>query len=198
MRLTITSEDVIHSFYVPAFRVKQDAVPGRYTTAWFQATKPGQVPPVLRRVLRHPALRDDRLGVRDGAGGLPGWLAGRTGRRVARGGRGQKLFRAACVTCHRADSAGPRARAGGPLRRTVQLAERRQTVVADEAYMRESILTPAAKVVAGYQPIMPTYQGLVSEEDLLQLIAYIKSLPPAPAAGRTLARPPREDGNRRP
>ena len=72
VKLTMTSEDVIHSFYIPAFRVKQDVVPGRYTTMWFEPTKAGQVPPVLRRVLRHEALGHDRLGRRDGAGRVPG------------------------------------------------------------------------------------------------------------------------------
>ena len=88
VKLTITSEDTIHSFFVPAFRIKKDAVPGRYNVAWFRATKTGTLPPLLRRVLRHRALAHDRPGDRDGARGLPDLARRRAARRVP--GRGRR------------------------------------------------------------------------------------------------------------
>lgn len=95
---------------------------------------------------------------------------------------GQKLFNdLACVTCHRPDAQGRGPVLTGLFGRTVQL-QGGQTAVADEAYIRESIVNPAAKVVVGYQPIMPTFQGLVSEEGLLQLIEYVKTLKAQPEA----------------
>ena len=102
------------------------------------------------------------------------WLAGGAAGSPAE--EGAKLFQSlACITCHRADSQGRGPRLEGLFGRTVRLADG-QTIVADADYVRESILTPTAKVVEGYQPIMPTFQGLVSEEGVMQLIAYIQSL----------------------
>ncbi len=95
VKLTMTSEDVIHSFFVPAFRIKQDVVPGRYTTAWFEATKVGQLPPVLRRVLRHRALEDGRHGRGDGAGRLRGLARAADRRAESPGGRGRAAVRRA-------------------------------------------------------------------------------------------------------
>ena len=184
----MTSEDVIHDFFVPAFRVKADVVPGRYTHALVRADEAGHVSPVLRRVLRHAALGHDRQGRRDGAERLPGVAERRRGRRLAGvGGRRSCSATSACNTCHRPDAQGrgPVARQGSSARPST-LADG-ETVVADEAYIRESILNPQAKVVAGFQPIMPTFQGQVSEEQLLELIAYIKSLQ-APARRRRARR----------
>jgi cytochrome c oxidase subunit II len=198
VKLTLTSEDVIHSFYVPAFRIKKDAVPGRYATMWFQATKPG----------RYHLFCAEYCGTKHS--GMIGWVTvmepaafqtwltgGGTGSLAA---EGQKIFQSlGCVTCHRADAQGRGPRLEGLFGRTVSLASGEQ-VVADADYVRESIVTPAAKVVAGYQPVMPTYQGLVSEEGLMQLMAYIQSLQepagreaapsvaPSPAGGRAGAR----------
>ena len=119
------------------------------------------------------------------------WLTGGgTGSLAA---EGQKIFQSlGCVTCHRADSQGRGPRLEGLFGRAVTLADGEE-VVADADYVRESIVTPAAKVVAGYQPVMPTYQGLVSEEGLMQLIAYIQSLQ-EPAKGAPPAVAPREPG----
>jgi len=174
VKLVLTSEDVIHSFYVPAFRIKKDAVPGRYATMWFQATKPG----------RYHLFCAEYCGTKHS--GMIGWVevmepaafqtwltGGGTGSLAA---EGQKIFQSlGCVTCHRADSQGRGPRLEGLFGRAVTLADGEE-VVADADYVRESIVTPAAKVVAGYQPVMPTYQGLVSEEGLMQLIAYVESL----------------------
>jgi len=174
VKLTLTSEDVIHSFFVPAFRLKQDAVPGRYATVWFQATTPGRYHLFCAEYCgtKHSGMIGQVVVMEPAA--FQTWLAGgATGSPAA---EGQKLFESlACNTCHRADSLGRGPRLEGLFGRPVKLANG-ETVVADADYIRESIVTPAAKVTAGYQPIMPTFQGLVSEEGLMQLIAYIQSL----------------------
>lgn len=175
VKLVITSEDAIHSFFVPAFRIKKDAVPGRYNVAWFRATKTGTYhlfcaeycgtehsKMIGRVVVMEPEAYQTWL-----AGGPPPESPV-----VA----GEKLFTELnCVTCHRPDSAGRGPVLQGLFGRAVKLASG-DTVVADEAYVRESVVNPAAKVVAGYQPVMPTYQGQVSEEQLISLVAYIASL----------------------
>jgi cytochrome c oxidase subunit 2 len=186
VKLVITSEDVIHSFFVPAFRIKKDAVPGRYNTTWFRATKVGTYhlfcaeycgtehsKMIGRVVVMEPEDYQTWL-----AGGPPPESPV-----VA----GEKLFTELnCVTCHRPDHAGRGPVLQGMFGRPVKLASG-DTVVADEAYVRESIVNPAAKVVAGYQPVMPTFQGQVTEEQLIALVAYIQSLQistegaPAPA-----------------
>jgi len=181
IRLTMGSEDVIHSFYVPAFRVKADVVPGRLTTLWFEATKPG----------RYHLFCAEYCGTQHS--GMIGWveamepddfqawLGGATGESLA--SSGEKLFQElSCHTCHRPDSGGRGPVLDGLFGRTVSLASG-GSVTADEAYLRESIVNPQARVVAGYQPLMPTFQGLVSEEGLLQLIAYIKELKAASPPG---------------
>jgi cytochrome c oxidase subunit 2 len=174
VKLTLTSEDVIHSFFVPAFRLKQDAVPGRYATAWFQATNPGRYHLFCAEYCgtKHSGMIGQVVVMEPAA--FQTWLAGgATGSPAA---EGQKLFESlACNTCHRADSLGRGPRLEGLFGRPVTLASG-ETVVADADYIRESIVTPAARITAGYQPIMPTFQGLVSEEQLMQLVAYIQSL----------------------
>lgn len=175
VKLTMASEDVIHSFFVPAFRIKADVVPGVYRVTWFQATKPG----------RYHLFCAEYCGTKHaGMGGwiyvmepaqFQAWLAGgpQEGSPVS---SGQKLFQdLACATCHKSDGTGRGPVLIGLYGKTVHLAGN-QTVVADENYIRESIVTPSAKVVQGFDPVMPTFQGQISEEGLLQLIAYIKSL----------------------
>lgn len=177
VRLTMASEDVIHSFFVPAFRVKADVVPGKYRITWFQATKPG----------RYHLFCAEYCGTKHaGMGGwimvmepaqFEAWLAGspQTGSAVT---SGQKLFQdLACITCHKNDGSGRGPVLAGLYRKTVHLANN-QSVVADENYIRESIVNPQARMVVGFEPVMPTFQGQISEEGLLQLIAYIKSLSP--------------------
>ena len=181
VRLTMTSEDAIHSFFVPAFRTKQDAVPGRYTTTWFKPTKVGKYHLFCAE---YCGTNHSRMGgwvyvmaPRD----FEAWLSGGTsGGSLAE--NGQKLFdELACGNCHKPDGSGRCPSLTGLFGKTVQLAGG-ATVKADEGYIRESILQPQAKIVAGYGPIMPTFQGLVTEEGVLQLIEYIKSLGPPPAA----------------
>ncbi len=188
VKVTLTSEDVIHSFYIPAFRVKQDAVPGRYTTLWFQADKIGDFHlfcaeycgtehsrMIGRVVVMDPADYQDWL--RSGASETAAASAGEVGEAPASlVGRGERLYaKLGCATCHSGTSGALGPALDGLYGRSVDL-KGGEKVVADEAYLRESIVSPQAKLVAGYQPIMPTFQGQVDEEGLVELIAYIKSL----------------------
>ena len=181
VKLIMTSEDVIHDVYIPAFRVKQDVLPGRYTTEWFQATRPGRYRLFCAEYCgtRHSGMTGEVIVMEPAE--YQAWLSGGAPE-GSLADAGQKLFTdLACVTCHRADAQGRGPVLTGLFGKTVQL-QGGQTVVADEAYIRESIVNPAAKVVTGYQPIMPTFQGLVSEEGLLQLIEYVKTLKAQPEA----------------
>jgi cytochrome c oxidase subunit 2 len=181
VRLMITSEDTIHSFFVPAFRIKKDAVPGRYNMAWFRATKAGSYHLFCAEYCGTEHARMGGRVVVMEPEAYQTWLAGGPPAEspvVA----GEKLFTELnCITCHRPDSAGRGPVLQGIFGRPVRLASG-DTVVADESYLRESILNPAARVVAGYQPVMPAYQTQVSEEQLIALIAYIHSLQ-VPAEG---------------
>jgi cytochrome c oxidase subunit 2 len=192
VKVTLTSEDVIHSFYVPAFRIKQDAVPGRYTTTWFEATKIGSFHLFCAEYCgtMHSGMIG-RIVVMDPAD-YQAWLSGATAGTAAAateaapagaagdgGGSlvaaGKALFEQnGCITCHQPGSVlGPQL--AGILGSTVTLQDD-TTVQADENYLRESILTPTAKIVKGFAPVMPTFKGQLNEEQILQLIAYIKSL----------------------
>jgi cytochrome c oxidase subunit 2 len=175
IRLIATSEDVIHDVFVPAFRVKADVIPGRYVTLWFRPTKAGRYHLFCAEYCgtKHSGMTGEVIVMEPTE--YQAWLSG-----GVQGGSmadaGQKLFvDLACNTCHRPDAQGRGPVLDGLLGKTVAL-QGGGTVVADEAYLRESILNPSAKITNGYQPIMPTFQGLVSEEQLLQLIEYVKSL----------------------
>ncbi len=183
IKLTMTSEDVIHSFYVPAFRTKQDVVPGRYTTTWFTPTQTGKFHLFCAE---YCGTNHSRMGgwvyvmkPED----YQVWLSGAIpGASLAE--NGQRLFEnLACNNCHKTDGSGRCPDLTGLFGKDVKLSTG-QTVNADEAYIRESILRPDAKIVAGYQPTMPTFQGLVTEEQVVQLVEYIKSLGPNPGAGQ--------------
>jgi cytochrome c oxidase subunit 2 len=178
VKLTMTSEDVIHSFYMPAFRVKFDVLPGRYTTAWFNPTKPGKYHLFCAEYCG--TLHSGMIGwiyVMEPAE-YERWLAGSGGESLA--ASGQELFQLlACANCHRTDKPGRCPNLEGLFGKPVQLATG-EIVKADESYIRESIVDPSAKIVAGYQNMMPPFQGLVTEEELLKLIEYIKSLSKLP------------------
>jgi cytochrome c oxidase subunit II len=183
VRVTMTSEDVIHSFFVPAFRVKQDAVPGRYTSLWFEATVPGEYHLFCAEYCgtTHSGMIGRVVAMEPAA--FQAWLAGSGGGSgISMAAAGERVFQQqACASCH-ARGAGARGPSlAGLAGQPVPLAGG-STVVADDGYLRESIVNPQAKLVEGYPAIMPTYQGLLSEEQLLQLIAYLKSLPAEPAA----------------
>ena len=178
VELTMTSEDVIHSFYVPAFRVKQDVVPGRYSGMWFEATRPGTYYLFCAEYCGtlHSGMIGQIIAMEPAA--YEAWLAGEEPGQpnVPVEVAGENVFRAqGCGTCHKADGSGQGPPLAGLFGRTVTLTTG-ETVVADEQYLRESILNSQARIVAGYQPVMPTYQGLISEEDVMRLIAYVKSL----------------------
>ncbi|MCS6772005.1 MAG: cytochrome c oxidase subunit II [Kiritimatiellae bacterium] len=178
IQLTMTSEDVIHSFYIPAFRVKQDVLPGRYTRLWFQATKPG----------KYRLFCTEYCGTEHSMMGgwvyvltpadYEKWLVGQTGVAMTETPvqAGERLFvQLGCQTCHNPNSGALGPNLVGVFGHTVRLADGTE-VIADEDYLRESILNPQAKIVAGYAPVMPVFKGIVTEDQLMQLVAYIKSL----------------------
>jgi cytochrome c oxidase subunit 2 len=178
VKVTMTSEDVIHSFYVPAFRVKQDVLPGRETTLWFQPTKLG----------RYHLFCAEYCGTYHSAMGgwvevmepsaFERWLAeGGTGPSMAE--EGERLFvQHSCAGCHRGSQIVHAPRLDGVYGRPVPIQEGKEVhfVTADLGYIRDSILRPKAQVVAGYEPVMPSFEGRISERDLLKIIAYIKSI----------------------
>jgi cytochrome c oxidase subunit 2 len=181
VRLIMGSEDVIHSFFIPDFRVKADVVPGRYNHMWFTATQPGRFHIFCTQYCgtKHSAMIGWVTAMTPAD--YQTWLSGgSTGGSMSEAGA--KLFTdLACVTCHMDNAQGRGPSLKGVFGSQVTLASG-QKVIADEAYVRESILTPTAKMVNGYPPLMPTFQGVVSEEQIAQLTAYVKSLATAPAA----------------
>lgn len=180
IRLVMTSQDVIHSFFIPAFRVKQDVLPERYTTLWFQATKPG----------KYHLFCAEYCGTKHS--GMIGWVYAMEPhdfeRWLAQGGAegslastGEKLFHQfGCANCHHFDSQGRGPLLTGLYGRTVRLIGG-QTIVADETYIREKILHPRAQQIEGFLPsVMPTFAGQLDETQLVALIAYLKAIGPAP------------------
>ena len=189
VRLTMASEDVIHSFYVPAFRFKRDVVPGRFSTAWFEATKPGKYHLFCAEFCgtRHSNMIGWVYVMKPAD--YQAWLAGGVPGETLAAAGAKRFIEHQCNTCH-GDQPGARGPSlNGLFGKQVQLANGR-TVLADESYIRESIVNPQAVLTAGYQPIMPTFQGLISEEGLLQLVAYVKSLASAPPAGAAASAAP--------
>jgi len=176
VRLVMRSQDVIHSFYVPAFRIKQDLLPARWSTMWFEATMTGEFPFFCAeycgtdhstmigtvRVLERQAYET--------------WLADVPAGETTPVERGESLFtQMGCATCHlgQDDRRGPDLR--GIYGSTVQL-QTGESLVADEEYLRESIMSPTSQITAGYAPLMPSYEGLLQDEDVFNLVAYIKTL----------------------
>jgi cytochrome c oxidase subunit II len=182
VKLVMTSEDVIHSLYIPAFRIKQDVLPGRYTTEWFIPTRLGEYELFCSEYCgtSHSRMRG-RVIVME-AGDYEIW-ASNAALDERPEDAGARLFAEyGCAACH-----GQQAPTLAGVYGTPQTMQDGTKVLADEDYVRESILYPRAKIVAGYQPIMPSFQGQLSEEQIFQLIAYIKSLknpagpPPTPS-----------------
>ena len=175
IRLVMTSEDVIHDVYVPGFRVKADVIPGRYTSLWFEPTKPGRYHLFCAEYCgtRHSGMVGEVVVMEPDE--FQAWLSG-GGAEGSLASAGAKLFAdLACNTCHRPEVQGRGPRLDGLFGRTVTL-EGGARVVVDEAYLREAIVNPNARIAQGFQPVMPSYQGVATEEGLLQLIEYVKSL----------------------
>jgi cytochrome c oxidase subunit 2 len=176
VKLIMATEDVIHDLFVPAFRIKADVVPGKYVTEWFEATKPG----------RYHLFCAEYCGMNhSGMGGwvivmeptdFDNWLSGNANQQSA-SSAGQQLYQSmGCASCHGANAEGGRGPALQGVFNSQPQLNNGQIVKADENYLRESIINPQAKIVSGFGPIMPSFQGQVTEEQLLQLTAYIRSL----------------------
>src|SRR5271156_5494820 len=185
VRLIMASEDVIHDFSVPAFRVKMDVVPGHYNTLWFKPTVPGKYRFYCSQYCgTNHAIMGGWVTVMK-PDEYTAWLSGSSGMNANPVLAGEKLFAdRACLTCHVSDGKGRAPSLNGVFGGKVALADG-STVTADEQYIRESIFNPNAKIVAGYQPVMPSYQGQLTEEETLDLISYVKSLQaePVPSIG---------------
>ena len=179
VRLVMSSDDVIHSLYIPAFRLKMDVIPGRYTTTWFESGTPGeytlfcaeycgtQHSNMLAKVVVHRSGEFEKW-LEDAANFLE---------TVTPVQAGEILYqRRGCIQCHSVDGSAK----SGPSFKDVfgsqQGLSDGSSVTVDENYLRESILEPQAKVRAGYKPVMPTYQGQLKDEEISALIVYIKSL----------------------
>jgi len=176
VRVVFTSEDVLHDLFIPAFRVKADAVPGRYSAIWFEPTQVGEYHIFCAEYCgtRHSGMVGT-VYVMEPAD-YQAWLSGGgvTGGTMLQ--QGEALFtQLACVTCHLPDGTGRGPSLVGVYGSTVTL-DNGSTVAADETYLRESILTSQAKTVKGYEHIMPTFQGLINEDGVAALIEYIKSM----------------------
>jgi cytochrome c oxidase subunit II len=179
IQLTMISEDVIHNFGLPAFRLKQDVLPGRYTREWFQATKVGAYHIFCDQYCG--TLHSQMVGQvvvmeqKDYQRWLSGDLGAPTGGVSMVEAGADNFKRLGCASCHTMTASGRGPSLIGIYNRKVSLTNG-QTVVADDNYLRESILKPSAKIVRGYQPLMPAFQAQVSEQNVLELIAYLKSL----------------------
>lgn len=176
VKLNMISEDVIHSLYIPAFRVKQDVLPGRYSSLWFQASKVGTYHLFCAEYCgaKHSGMVGE-VHVLEPAQ-YQEWLSERSGETTQMTGGGPLFDQLRCNSCHL--GGGEVSRGPSLLNlsgRTVTLDGGRK-VIADDDYIRESILKPDAKIVAGYQPLMPSFQDQVSEAGILQLIAEIKAM----------------------
>jgi len=175
VKLTMGSEDVIHSFFIPAFRIKQDVVPGRFTTEWFQPTQIGTY-----RLYCTEYCGAEHAQMQGTVYVLPPdqyqeWLA-RGAPRDSLAQSGEKLFRElGCSGCHVGNPKIHSPPLEGLYGRSVPLNDG-TFVRADDRYLRDSILLPASQVTAGYEPLMPTYQGRITEDQLMQVIAYLKSI----------------------
>ncbi len=176
VRMLLTSEDVIHSFFVPAFRIHMDALPRRFTSVWFQASKEGTYHLFCSQFCgtQHAEMRGQVIAMTPAD--YQYWLQSSAEGSLALQGR--KVFlKYRCLSCHSGDEHARAPVLEAIFGRTVAL-RNGQMVVADEQYLRESIVHPAAQIVAGYEPIMPTYDGLIGAEELNELIAFIKALRP--------------------
>lgn len=176
IKLTMTTEDVLHDFYIPAFRTKADVVPGRYSTIWFEATKPGKYHIYCAEYcgLNHSGMGGwiYVMEQRD----FDNWLSGNvSGQTPVEAGQDLFMNKLGCASCHAGGPTQRGAKLEGIYGKDVKLTDGK-SIPRDDEYIRNSILNPAGQIVEGYQPIMPTFKGQVTEEQLVSLVAYIKSL----------------------
>jgi len=173
IRLVMTSQDVIHSFYVPAFRVKQDVLPDRYTQLWFTATQAGTYHLFCAEFCGtdHSRMRGQVIAM--APADYARWLHAHAG--IGLVAQGEKLFRQlGCSGCHEPQSGVHAPDLYNLYGHTVPLADGSQAL-ADERYLHDSIMLPKKQVAAGYAPIMPSFAGRIGEEDVLALVAYLKT-----------------------
>jgi len=173
--LTLISQDVIHSFFVPAFRVKQDVVPGKYTSEWFKPTRTGEYHIFCSQYCgtQHAQMIGRVVVMQPQA--YERWLkSGEQTESIVRAG--ERLFHGrGCSGCHAPNSKFHAPLLEGLYRKPVPLADGTM-VTADDQYLRDSILQPAKQISAGYDNIMPSFSGHLSEEEIMQLIAYLKAI----------------------
>ena len=188
VKLILTSEDVIHSLFIPDFRIHMDLLPERYTSVWFKPTLPGTYHLFCSQYCgtNHAGMTGQVIAMEPQR--YESWLhAGAEGSLAL---QGRKTFlKNRCVSCHSANAVARAPVLEGLYGKPVAL-EGGRVVTADENYLRESILYPSAKIVAGYENIMPTFKGQVSEEEIIELIAFIKSLKPGETPDRVESYPP--------
>lgn len=175
IKLVMTSQDVIHSFFMPVFRIKQDVLPGRYTILWFTADKPGDYHVFCAqycgtdhaRMIGHVVVMQPAAFER--------WLTSGSAPQSMAAEGAARFRQYGCSGCHGASASVHAPKLEGLFGRRVQLSDG-SSVVADERYIHDSVMLPRKDVVAGYEPIMPSFQGEIAEEDLLEIVEYIKSL----------------------
>ncbi len=183
VRLVMASQDVIHSFFVPALRIKQDVVPGRYETMWFRADKVGRYHLFCAEYCgtdhAHMGGWIYVMNPRD----FGNWLHAEGGQETL-AAQGEQLFhRYGCSGCHEPGGTVRAPRLEGVFGGPVPLSDG-SVVIADERYVRDSILDPKGQVAAGYDPVMPTFAGQINEDDLAKLVAYVESIGPQPGGSR--------------
>jgi cytochrome c oxidase subunit 2 len=175
IQLTMISQDVFHSFSIPEFRIKREVIPGRYSTVWFQATTPGEYHLFCTQYCgtKHSAMIGTITAL--SPDDYKKWTQGSTsGTSLAQ--NGERLFASmGCNSCHSGNAAARGPNLAGVYGSKLQLANGSEVLV-NEAYLRDAILNPSQHVTAGYAPIMPTYQGQISEDGLIDLVEYLKTL----------------------
>jgi cytochrome c oxidase subunit 2 len=175
VQLTMISQDVFHSFSIPDFRVKREVIPGRYSTVWFEATTPGTYHIFCTQYCgtKHSEMIGEVTVL--SPDDYQKWTQGSTsGMSLAQ--NGERLFASmGCNSCHSGNAAARGPNLAGVYGSKLQLANGSEVLV-NEAYLRDAILNPSQHATAGYAPIMPTYQGQVSEDGLINLVEYIKGL----------------------
>ena len=175
VQLNMISQDVIHSFYIPSFRVKQDVLPGYYSSLWFEATKPGRYHLFCAEYCG--TNHSQMLGtiVVTTPEEYSNWLA-QTSTESAEVAGGHLFERFRCASCHKTDGTGDGPSLVGLVGSRVPLAG--GAAIANDQYLRDSILNPAKQIVASFEPIMPSFQGQLNEAEVQELIAYIETLKP--------------------